>query len=136
MTTQHTATASVATTAAPRYAKQLASHLGRRSEIRYLGHSENEHASQTGHASENEHAGQTGHASENEHAGQTGNENDNSDIAIVLTVGECRLHSTPESLELTATANSEDDLHTVTRVIGSHLERFGQRNELTVDWKR
>ncbi|BBH65880.1 hypothetical protein ACTI_25650 [Actinoplanes sp. OR16] len=90
----NTATATVATTAAPRYAKQLASHLGRRSEIKEIGE----------------------------------------DIAIVLTVGECRLHSTPEALELTATADTEEDLKTVTRVVGSHLERFGQRNELAVDW--
>ncbi|MBB2945235.1 hypothetical protein FB565_004968 [Actinoplanes lutulentus] len=89
-----TATASVATTAAPRYAKQLASHLGRRSEIREIGE----------------------------------------DIAIVLTVGECRLHSTETALEMTATAATEDDLQTVTKVVGSHLERFGQRNELTVTW--
>ena len=92
---QHTATASVATDNAPRYAKQLASHLGRRSEIREIGE----------------------------------------DIAIVLTVGECRLHSTPAALELTATAGSGDDLAVVTRVVGSHLERFGQRNELAVNWE-
>jgi hypothetical protein len=29
-----------------------------------------------------------------------------------------------------------DELDVVTRVVGSHLERFGQRNELTVDWRR
>jgi hypothetical protein len=94
MTTQHTATATVATGNAPRYAKQLASHLGRRSEIREVG----------------------------------------DDIAIVLTVGECLLHSTAEALELTATAGSDDDLRVVTHVVGSHLERFGQRNELAVTW--
>ncbi|BCY05347.1 DUF2218 domain-containing protein [Actinoplanes sp. L3-i22] len=89
-----TATASVTTDNAPRYAKQLASHLGRRSEIKEVG----------------------------------------ADTVIVLTVGECRLHSTPEALELTATAASAGDLQTVTGVVGSHLERFGQRNELAVTW--
>jgi hypothetical protein len=94
MTSPHTATASVATDNAPRYAKQLASHLGRRSEIREVGE----------------------------------------DIAIVLTVGQCLLHSTAAALELTATAGSDDDLRVVTKVVGSHLERFGQRNELAVTW--
>jgi hypothetical protein len=34
------------------------------------------------------------------------------------------------------TALEPDELDVVTRVVGSHLERFGQRNELTVDWRR
>jgi uncharacterized protein len=91
-----TATASVATAAPERYAKQLASHLGRRSEIR----------------------------------------EEPDGIRIVLAVGDCLVRPVDGTLDLTATAPGSDELDVVTRVVGSHLERFGQRNELTVDWRR
>ena len=92
-----TATASVATASPERYAKQLASHLGRRCEIR-------------------------------EEMGG---------IRIVLAdTGDCLLTSREGALDLAATAVGPDELDRVTHVVGSHLERFGQRNELTVDWQR
>ena len=91
-----TATASVATTSPERYAKQLASHLGRRSEIR----------------------------------------EETEGTRIVLTVGDCLLVAREGSLDLLATAAGPDELDTVTHVVGSHLERFGQRNELQVTWQR
>jgi hypothetical protein len=91
--TEH-ATGHMTTTAADRYAKQLASHLGRRSEIR----------------------------------------EDAEGTVIVLTNGECRLVSRSETLELYASAPTGDDLAGVKDVVGRHLERFGQRNELTVEW--
>ncbi|MGH3510373.1 MAG: DUF2218 domain-containing protein [Nocardioidaceae bacterium] len=90
------ARASVPTSSAERYLKQLAAHLGRRSEVR-------------------------------EEAGGT---------RIILAGGDCLLTATAESLDLAATADSEEALDGVTDVVGSHLERFGQRNELAVTWQR
>lgn len=95
MTDRTTAHARVATTSADRYAKQLSSHLGRRSEVR--------------------------EASDG--------------TVIVLASGECRLVSQAESLELYASAPTREDLERVMEVVGKHLERFGQRNELTVTWE-
>jgi hypothetical protein len=93
---RETATASVATATPERYAKQLASHLGRRCEIR-------------------------------EEAGG---------IRIVLAgTGDCLLTSGDGVLRLDATAAGPDELDRVTQVVGSHLERFGQRNELQVTWR-
>jgi uncharacterized protein len=38
-------------------------------------------------------------------------------------------------LTLQAQAPDEESLERVKHVLGSHLERFGQRNELTVTWE-
>ena len=91
-----TASASVATDAPARYAKQLASHLGRRASV------------------------------VEEEAG----------TRILLPVGSCLLTPAEGSLELRADAADEEGLAVVTDVVGRHLERFGQRNELTVTWTR
>jgi hypothetical protein len=95
MTDHATARASVATTSADRYAKQLASHLGRHSEVREAVDG----------------------------------------TLIVLATGECRLVSQPESLELYASAATQEELERVMDVVGRHLERFGQRSELRVVWE-
>jgi uncharacterized protein len=95
MTDQLTASAVVSTASPERYAKQLASHLGRRSEVL-------------------------------EEAGGT---------RLKLAGGECLLRPQAGSLELTASAPNADDLDRVMQVVGSHLERFGQRNELHVAWQ-
>jgi uncharacterized protein len=91
-----TSSALVATDRPARYAKQLAAHLGRRSEIREEG--------------------------------------DN--IRIVLTSGECLLSPRDDVLRMDATAADEESLAVVTDVVGRHLERFGQRDELQVSWTR
>jgi hypothetical protein len=96
MPDQLTASAVVSTEAPARYAKQLASHLGRRAEVR---------AEADG-------------------------------TRIVLGDSSCLLQSRPGSLELSATADSDDALERVMDVVGRHLERFGQRNELHVEWTR
>ncbi len=96
MTDRLTASAVVKTAAPERYAKQLASHLGRRSEVV-------EEAEGT---------------------------------RLRLAGGECLLRPQGESLELLASAPSAAELDRVTEVVGSHLERFGQRNELHVEWQR
>jgi hypothetical protein len=90
------AVAVVSTPTPERYAKQLASHLGRRSEV------------------------------VEQEAG----------TLIRLAGGECLLVSQAGSLELRASAPDAEALDRVTNVVGSHLERFGQRNELQVSWVR
>jgi hypothetical protein len=49
--------------------------------------------------------------------------------------GECLLRSTDDALELSASAADQAGLERITQVVGSHLERFGQRNELVVVWR-
>lgn len=95
-TTVLTATATVATEAAERYAKQLASHLGRKSEVR----------------------------------------EEADGVRLVLGGGSCLLAPGATALVLGAEAPTVEALDTVTRVVGSHLERFGARNELVVTWER
>jgi hypothetical protein len=58
-------------------------------------------------------------------------------IRIVLAdAGDCLLTSRDGVLVLDATAVGAEELDRVTAVVGSHLERFGRRNELRVDWHR
>ncbi|MFC9335769.1 DUF2218 domain-containing protein [Arthrobacter sp. NPDC057009] len=87
-------TALVTTATPERYAKQLASHLGRRSQII----------------------------------------DEPDGLRIVLETGDCLLQTRAGVLVMKARADSEPNLETVKRVIAVHLERFGQRNELRVEW--
>lgn len=87
--------AHVPTAAAARYAKQLASHLGRKTPVEEL------------------------------HDGV---------LRLTFPFGEGTLTPEPDQLVLHASAADEDALAQVQDVLGSHLERFGQRNELTVTW--
>ena len=48
--------------------------------------------------------------------------------------GSCLLSSRESVLELRAEAADEETLSSVHDVIGRHLERFGQRDGLTVSW--
>src|SRR5829696_6577015 len=58
-------------------------------------------------------------------------------IRIVLAdTGDCLLAAREGALDLRATAVGPEELDRVMQVVGSHLERFGQRNELQVDWQR
>ncbi|GAA1753474.1 DUF2218 domain-containing protein [Kocuria aegyptia] len=92
--TAQRAQATVATAAAPRYAKQLASHLGRKAEVR------------------------------DEAEGPR----------IVLTVGSCLLVAGDQTLELRARSATAEGLERVQQVVGTHLERFGQREGFAVEW--
>ena len=92
-------TAAVATTRAPRYGKQLVSHLGRRS----IG--------------------------DWDEATGTGTLDMNGGAAHVT------LASTAEAL-LIEIRSAGDDVATYEDVVGRHLTRFGERDELTVDWAR
>jgi hypothetical protein len=89
-----TSRADVLTDAPERYAKQLVSHLGRKTRFTTEGA-----------------------ASTAPIAGGTG----------VIEVGD-------GVLTLLAEAPDGDTLNRVQDVLGRHLERFGQRNELTVVW--
>ena len=53
---------------------------------------------------------------------------------LVLAGGDCLVRPAGDVLELHASAPDADGLARVTDVVGRHLERFGQRNELHVDW--
>ncbi|MPV88867.1 DUF2218 domain-containing protein [Georgenia ruanii] len=88
------ARAQVRTDAPARYAKQLASHLGRKATVEELP---------------------DGHR-------------------IRLTVGYGDVLVRDDHLLLVAAAPDLDALAIVERVIGGHLERFGQRAELVVEW--
>jgi hypothetical protein len=55
---------------------------------------------------------------------------------LVLAGGDCLLRPDGGTLHLEAAAPGEPELDRVTHVVGSHLERFGQRNELRVEWHR
>jgi hypothetical protein len=99
-----TATASVPTPTPERYAKQLAAHLGRRLEVR--------------------------EEPEGLRLIFGGGDGDTSSDSS----GDCLLRSHEAALELSASAAGPADLERITQVVGSHLERFGQRNELVVVW--
>jgi hypothetical protein len=92
---QLNATPVVQTSSPQRYAKQLASHLGRRSEVI------------------------------EQPAG----------TLLRLAGGECLLRAQDQALELVASGPTAEDLQRVMNLVGSHLERFGKRNELKVDWE-
>ncbi|MCP2046577.1 DUF2218 domain-containing protein [Paenarthrobacter histidinolovorans] len=53
---------------------------------------------------------------------------------IILTVGSCLLLPRAEAIELRAESSTHEGLERLTEVIGSHLERFGQRDGLLVRW--
>jgi hypothetical protein len=53
---------------------------------------------------------------------------------LVFPDGSCLLHPSDGALHLRASAPDQAGLDHVTAVVGSHLERFGQRNELSVVW--
>jgi hypothetical protein len=87
--------AHVATDAAPRYAKQLASHFGRKIPV--------EETPDGGHRLTFQHT----------------------DVV---------LEALDDHLLIRVTAPDTTTLSAIQDVVGSHLERFGQRNGLTVTW--
>jgi hypothetical protein len=99
-----TAAASVATPTPERYAKQLAAHLGRKLEVR------------------------------EEADGLRLIFGPGDGTADGTSIGDCLLRPQDAALELSASAADPAALERITQVVGSHLERFGQRNELVVVW--
>jgi hypothetical protein len=55
---------------------------------------------------------------------------------LTFEFGTGDLRAEAEHLVLTATAPDDEALARVEDVLGRHLERFGQRNELAVSWAR
>ncbi|MGW0708147.1 DUF2218 domain-containing protein [Streptomyces sp. NPDC002643] len=87
--------ARVTTDAAPRYAKQFASHFGRKIPVEET---------------------------------PEGTHRLTFDKTVVV------LHPADDHLLITVTAPDSSTLIAIQDVVGSHLERFGRRNELTVAW--
>ena len=54
---------------------------------------------------------------------------------ILLAGGDCLLSAADGVLRLDVSASDEESLGLVTDVVGRHLERFGRRNELQVEWR-
>lgn len=50
--------------------------------------------------------------------------------------GEGRVLAEPGRVVLTAVADDEETLGRIEDVLGRHLERFGEKEDLTVDWRR
>ena len=53
---------------------------------------------------------------------------------IQFEFGRCELHTSDHTLNLEVTAGDAESHERMERVIGSHLERFGRRDELSVTW--
>jgi hypothetical protein len=53
---------------------------------------------------------------------------------IQFEFGRCELHAADGELQLTVSAADDEDRRRMQQVIGSHLERFGKRDELSVNW--
>jgi hypothetical protein len=55
--------------------------------------------------------------------------------SITFAMGRCDLDATSgDALVLRATADDDAKLADVKRIVGSHLQRFGRRDELDVAW--
>ncbi|MCX7565842.1 DUF2218 domain-containing protein [Sulfitobacter sp. F26169L] len=54
---------------------------------------------------------------------------------IDFPFGQCNLNATQGVLDLTVTAETQSDLTTACRVIGSYLERFAFRENPKIDWQ-
>jgi hypothetical protein len=54
---------------------------------------------------------------------------------IQFEYGRCALHASEGVLALEVTAGDEESHERMERVIASHLERFGRRDELSVAWQ-
>ncbi len=53
---------------------------------------------------------------------------------IQFEFGRCELHTSDRTLSLEVSATDAESHERMERVIGSHLERFGRRDELSVTW--
>jgi hypothetical protein len=53
---------------------------------------------------------------------------------IQFEFGRCELHASDGTLTLQVSAPDPESHERMERVVGSHLERFGRRDELSVTW--
>lgn len=58
------------------------------------------------------------------------------DGIVSLSWGQCTMQATPDTLTLRAEAADEESLQRVQDLVAGHLERFGRRDHLTVNWRR
>lgn len=61
-------------------------------------------------------------------------EYDNENGTTTFETGTCTMQARDGVLRLHAEAGNDDNLRQLQDVVGSHLERFGARDELTVQW--
>jgi uncharacterized protein len=54
---------------------------------------------------------------------------------IQFDFGRCELHASDRTLAIEVSAADEDDHRRMESVVGSHLERFGRRDGLSVSWR-
>jgi hypothetical protein len=54
---------------------------------------------------------------------------------IQFEFGRCELRAGDGTLHLAVSADTDENRERLRNVIGSHLERFGQRDELSVTWR-
>lgn len=54
---------------------------------------------------------------------------------IQFEFGRCELRAVDGTLRLAATASDDEQHERVEKVVGSHLERFGKRDGLSVSWQ-
>jgi uncharacterized protein len=54
---------------------------------------------------------------------------------IQFDFGRCELRAVDGTLRLDVSAADEEQHERMERVVGSHLERFGRRDSLTVSWQ-
>ena len=54
---------------------------------------------------------------------------------IQFDFGRCELHTADGKLKLEVSASDEESHERMERVVGSHLERFGRRDGLSVAWQ-
>jgi hypothetical protein len=59
---------------------------------------------------------------------------DEQSAVIPFAFGTAELAAEPDGLIIVAHAHTPADLARVEEVVGSHLERFGRRDELQVSW--
>jgi hypothetical protein len=59
---------------------------------------------------------------------------DDSTGRITFEFGSCELVAGSDQLTLLASATEPTELNRLKQVVGSHLERFGRRDELEVSW--
>ena len=54
---------------------------------------------------------------------------------IQFEFGRCELRADEGTLHLTVSADTDENRERLRNVVGSHLERFGTRDELSVAWR-
>lgn len=58
------------------------------------------------------------------------------DGRVSLSWGQRTMEATPDTLTLRAEATDEQSLQRIQDLVAGHLERFGRRDHLTVNWHR